>query len=285
MNQTRQATARVSPPWLWPNLLGLDAPAVAVSWQWLFAASFGIELPPVIHLVLALSAWCVYLADRLLDVFRSKATELDTERHRFTRKHFVKLIVLLTLAAIADLALIILFVPWNLVITGCATAALLGIYYLVRLGFTGKIASMIPREVLCGILFALGCAIGPHAFAPANLHEFRYFLPVVFFGLLCSADCILISIWERDADLASNDRSFATSRSRLIPHVSTFLSGLALACAALAYFGSWQLFLATTLAALALRITLRFENRLSRPMLRALADGLLLTPLLFIWFV
>lgn len=284
MNETRQATVRAAPPWLWPNLLGLDAPAVAVAWQWLFARSFGIELPPVIHLVLALSAWCVYLADRLLDVFRNTANDLDTERHRFTRKHSGKLCGVLILAAIADLALIVVFVPRNLVITGCATAALVGIHYLIRLGFTGKIASLLPREVLCGMVFALGCAIGPHAYAADSLDEFRYFLPVVFFGLLCSADCILISIWERDADLAANDRSFATSRSRLVPHVATFMSGLALVSAGLAFFDSWPLFLAIALSALALRITLRFEQRLPRPMLRALADGLLLTPLVFLVF-
>lgn len=189
--------------------------------------------------------------------------------------------MLLVLAAAVDVALIIRFVPSNLIITGCATAALLGIYYLIRLGLTGKIGSVIPREVLCGMLFALGSAIGPHAFAPDGLDEFQYFLPVAFFGLVCSASCILISIWERDADLASNDSSFATSRSRLIPHVSTALSGLVVISATLAFFSSWQLFLATALAALALRIALHFEERLSRPMLRALADALLLTPLIF----
>jgi hypothetical protein len=284
MNAPRQNRSDTAPWWLWPNLLGLDAPAVAVCWQALFARSFGIELPPAIHLVLALSAWCVYLADRLLDVFRTEPSDASTERHRFTRAHSGKLLVLLAVAAIADLALIVLFVPRNLVISGCVTALLLGVYYLIRLGFTGKVAAMIPREIQCGMLFALGCAIAPHAFAPADLPVIRYFLPVFFFGMLCSASCILISIWERDADLAANDRSFATSGSRLIPYVSTFMSGLALVAATLAFLATWQLFLAIALSALALRITLRFENRLPRPMLRALADGVLLTPLVVLVF-
>lgn len=273
---------RIAPPWLWPNLLGLDAPAVAVSWQWLFAHSFGIDLPPVIHLVLALSAWCVYLADRLIDVFRTGPSDLATERHRFTRKHSGKLIALLCLAATADLVLIIRVVPLHLIITGCATATLLGIYYVIRLSINGRVNTVIPREVLCGMLFALGSTIGPHAFAPDNLNEFQYFLPAVFFGLVCSVSCILISIWERDADLASNDSSFATSRARLIPHVSTFLSALVLISGILAFFSSWQIFLAAALSALALRITLHFGNHLSRPMLRVLADALLLTPLIFL---
>jgi len=282
MRKPRHRQDRIAPPWLWPNLLGLDAPAVAVSWQWLFARSFGIELPPVIHIVLALSAWCIYLADRLLDVFRTQASDLATERHRFTRKYCGRLIIVLVLAALVNVILIIRVVPLNLIITGCATAALLGIYYLIRLGFTGKIGSLIPREFLCGMLFALGSAIGPHAFAPDGLHEFQFFLPVTFFGFVCSASCILISIWERDADLASSDSSFATSRAYLIPHVSTALSCLVVSSAALAFFSSWQLFAATALAALALRITLHFEKNLSRPMRRALADALLLTPLIFL---
>jgi hypothetical protein len=284
MKASCQPADRIAPPWLWPNLLGLDAAAVAVCWQWIFTRSFGINLPSVIYLVLALSAWTIYLADRLLDVFRSAPNELATERHRFTRKHSGKLIVLLILAATLDLTLIICFVPMILAITGCVTAALLGIYYLIRLGFTGKIGTLIPREVLCGMLFALGSAIGPHAFAPVSLNEFDYFLPVVFFGLVCSASCILISIWECDADIASNDPSFASSRSRLIPHISTVLSGLVFISAALAFFESSQILLATALSALALRITLHFEQQLSRPLLRALADALLLTPLVFLLF-
>lgn len=48
------------PPWLWPNLLSLDAPVVAVAWQWLFARVFGADLPAVFHLILGLSVWCIW---------------------------------------------------------------------------------------------------------------------------------------------------------------------------------------------------------------------------------
>lgn len=280
MNEARQFDSNNAPWWLWPNLLGLDAPVVAVSWQCLLAMSFGIELPVVIHLVLGLSVWCVYLADRLVDVFRIKANGADTERHGFTRKHFVKLIVLLAFLGATNLVLIIRFVPLNLIITGCITAALLAVYYLIRLGFVGKRGSIIPREILCGMLFALGTAIGPYAFAPDQFDSFQYFLPVAFFGLICSANCILISIWEREVDIASNDRSMATTRLRLIPQLSFFLICLAMISGVLAFIGAWQPFLATSLAALAMFIMLKFEHRLSSSLQRALVDALLLTPLL-----
>lgn len=284
MRVTRLPQDRIARPWLWPNLIGLDAPTVAVCWQWIFATSFGIELPFTIHLVLGLSAWCIYLADRLVDVHRTKPDNLATERHRFTGKYSGRLTIVLALAAAVDLALIIRFVPPNLVFTGCATAALLGIYYLIRLGFAGKNGNLIPREILCGMLFALGTTIGPHAFTDDGLNEFRYFLAVFIFGLVCSINCILISIWEHQADLSANDSSFATSRSNLIPHVSTFLSCLVIISAALSFCGSSQPFLAITLAAIALRITLHFERHLSREMLRVISDGVLLTPLIF-WLI
>lgn len=282
MRGTRHPTERIAPPWLWPNLVGLDAPLVAVSWQWLFARAFEIDLPGVIHVILALSAWCVYLADRLLDVVRSEVCDHATDRHRFTRRHSRKLLAILTIAAAVDLVLILSFAPRNLVITGISTAVLLALYYLVRLRDPGRIVAMVPREVLCGMVFALGSTIGPHAFATQSMDETTYFVPVVFFGLLCSASCILISVWEREADLAVKDASAFTSHSRLIPHLSVALTALAIVSVILGFFLSLEIFLSISLAALALRITLHFEQHLSRPMLRALADGLLLTPLVFL---
>ena len=52
----------------WPNLIGLDSPIVAVCWQAMFAKISGANLPWFIHLILGLSTWCIYLADRIIDV-------------------------------------------------------------------------------------------------------------------------------------------------------------------------------------------------------------------------
>jgi hypothetical protein len=56
------AGARYSPV-VWLNLLCLDAPIVAVTWQWLFARTFGAHLNLSLRVLLFLTAWLIYLAD------------------------------------------------------------------------------------------------------------------------------------------------------------------------------------------------------------------------------
>jgi hypothetical protein len=273
---------RPCPPWLWPNLIGLDAPAVAVAWQWLFARVFGADLPPVFHLILGLSVWCIYLADRLYDSTRAPATGALTDRLRFTRSHFATLSAITAAAAAANLFLIIRHVPRSLIITGLITAGLLGVYYLIRLRGNARLASALPREILCGMIFALGCVIAPHDFL-ANGGGWDYVFATILLGLVCSANCLLISVWEKEEDNACKTRSIATSPSRLIPHLAKALTGLILLAAAMAFFGPWQIHLAVCFSALCLRVMLRFEKHLSQQSLRVLADAVLLSPLLFVF--
>lgn len=268
------------PPWLWPNLIGLDAPAVAVAWQWLFARLFGTELPAVFHLILGLSVWCVYLADRLYDSTRAPSIGSQTDRLGFTRRHFTALVWIALTAGVANLFLIIRYVPRPLILTGLITAGLLGFYYLIRLKGNARLASALPREILCGMIFGLGCVIAPHAYL-ANSGGWDYVFATILLGLVCSANCILISAWEKEEDIACNARSIATSPSRLIPHLAHALNGLIFLAATMAFFGPWQIHIAVCLSALSLRMMLHFENRLSQQSLRVLADAVLLSPLLF----
>ena len=54
-----EKTEAKPPWWLWPNLLSLDAPLVAVLWQGIFAASAGVSIPFAAHVLLgiAVSTW------------------------------------------------------------------------------------------------------------------------------------------------------------------------------------------------------------------------------------
>ncbi|MFD2256244.1 hypothetical protein ACFSSA_06135 [Luteolibacter algae] len=271
------------PLWLWPNLLGLDSPLVAVAWQWLFAKSFGITLPDVFHLILGLSAWCIYLADRLYDSWRTHDVSHATDRLRFTKQFFIPLTAVMIIAGCINAWLILVYVPRDFILTGLTTAFLVGVYYTIRLGRNLGFASIVPREIICGMLFALGCVIAPFYFATSTMNDLPHFdLAAVFFGVLCSMSCILISLWERDADIATNDRSIATSASRIVPHIAASITFLSAACAVLAIFTSWEIFLSLALSAFALRMLLHMEKQLSLVSLRVLADGVLLTPALFL---
>lgn len=282
MSLTSSHIKPTNPIWTWPNLIGLDAPVVAVCWQWMFAHSFGINLPTVIYYILALSVWCIYLADRMIDVLRANVTDQSTSRHRFTKQYFGKLIAVIVTASVINLILIINHVPLKLWVYGGFTAGLIAVYYLIRFTKINQHITLIPREILCGFLFSIGCAIAPLTFAPNETHFLPYSIAILIFGALCSMNCILISIWENQADLASNDPSAFTAHSRLIPHIASSISALAIISALLSFLFVWKFFIAISLAALCFKIALYYQDRLQSITLRVLADASLLTPLLFL---
>ena len=75
------------PLWLWPNLLSLDAPLIAVLWLQLFAVSLHVQLEAAVSLALALVVWLIYVGDRLADGWNANLRAALTARHRFHRLH------------------------------------------------------------------------------------------------------------------------------------------------------------------------------------------------------
>ncbi len=81
------APAKPTPWWLWPHVLSLEAPLVAVLWQRALAHAHGIQLTPLLDVGLALACWVIYVIDRTLDTFAVKSVgELDA-RHAFYHRY------------------------------------------------------------------------------------------------------------------------------------------------------------------------------------------------------
>jgi hypothetical protein len=229
--------------------------------------------------------WCIYLADRLYDVYRAKSFSHATSRLSFTKQHFKGLSATTALASCANLYLIYRFIPAHLLIHGLFTAGLLAIYYAFRFSSSGKLAGLIPREFFCGMVFAIGSAIATFSYGRAETSGIDFLGAVAMLGLISSASCILISVWERDADLTSGDPSIASERPGIPPFFHRLLIPLFLLFVILAFTEPLQIYLSSSLSALALYLMVRFENELSPTLLRVLADGVLLSPLLFIAFL
>src|ERR1700694_3809504 len=83
-----------SRPWLWPNLLSLDAPIVALLWQLLFVRCFHGSLGMLPAALLAIAVWLMYVADPMLDGWRGthgthgKHGTSEQPRHTFYRRHW-----------------------------------------------------------------------------------------------------------------------------------------------------------------------------------------------------
>ncbi|MGK0185661.1 MAG: hypothetical protein ACI9R3_001439 [Verrucomicrobiales bacterium] len=124
-----------------PHLLSLDAPVVAVVWAHLFADALHLpSLFPGVYTMLFCSVWCIYLSDRLLDTAPWRDKISQTARHRFYRKHWIKLL-LLTLVPVAWVIWLgvgdalggTYGVPTGIIAGGVVMLFLVVVYFVIRL--------------------------------------------------------------------------------------------------------------------------------------------------------
>lgn len=265
---------------LW-HLASLDAPTVAVVWTLGFAWAAGVRLPEWVLLLVALVVWPVYVADRLLDARSDLArAELGRlrERHLFHWRHRRWLVPLAAMAAAIAGAILLGWVPAVV----RARDSLLGaaaLAYFTRVhapespgGRWQRVSrwrGMLTKELLVGLLFTAGCVLP--AWSRAQAAGGLLATPAVVFALLAWLNCTLIDGWE----------SGTTTKRRFIG-LALGLAAVALAVAVLAASQPRIALLlgAASLAALLLAALDSWRSRLAPVTLRALADLVLLTPLL-----
>jgi hypothetical protein len=240
-------------PWLWPNLLSLDAPIVALVWQDLAARSFGNPLHLPARVVLLLTVWAIYLADRLLDI-RSSRRLPETARHGFSRRHRRALSALLAAVLLADALLAVVELRRAVFLDGLmvagGVAAYLALFPLRPSGWQKQVFAAALFSL--GVLLVSGVWLGPRPLL----------WPGALFAGLCLCNLILIELWEDGRD------------RRLL-----WLAPAAVAALATVRPAPWES--AIALAGVLLAALAAAGARLSVPAKRVLADAVLLTPLLF----
>jgi hypothetical protein len=259
---------------LW-HLASLDAPTVAVVWTLAIAWAAGVPLNPWMPLLIACGTWTVYAGDRLLDAHRAiRSGHLGAlrERHFFHWRHRRVLLPLAACTAAIAAMLVLRLLPLatrehDSLLAGAALAYFSGVHS--RLSFPGWLRRIASKELLVGILFTAGCA------APAfsRMHLSAAW-PIVactaFFALLAWLNCTAIECWE---SLESPTmRALAAITCVLGLAIALALSFSAARAAALACSGA--------LSALLLLLLDRYRSHVAPLALRALADLVLLAPLL-----
>lgn len=276
----RAAGAESTPWWLVPNLLALDAPLVAVVWLSAFAHAFesAVEWPTVVALFAAV--WCVYLVDRLNDARRLQDESVATARHVFARRH--RLILLTALAVSMGLGgwLAVTRLETGLLRSGLILVGAVGIYFggFVRLFHDWR--PLPAKEVVCGFVFSVGCALGVEEVR----HDWLMALPaVLLFGGVCALNCLAISAWEKAADRV-NDTTAAGCWWRRLDADLPWLGVVLMLLSYVAYHETnggviFQAVFVSSLGLTALHL-LRDAPWLGARLRRVLADAVLLTPLL-----
>lgn len=244
--------------WLWPNVLSLDAPVVAVLWQILFARCFGVPVDALAALLLLLTVWLIYSADRTLDAWRGAG---DSPRHEFYRRHWRDLLPLwIAVLALTGWLAAVHLKP-GLFLRGFVLSIAVTVYF-VSVQFRST-CSPWPKEAVVGIVFALGASL----VAWGRIQTPADAAAILLFSALCWMNCVVIQKWEMEG-----------------LEWSAGMAASLLACAAgiLLYTHRPILGGAEMASACAFLLLDRARPRLSADALRVLADVALLSPVFFL---
>ena len=187
------------------HLASLDAPTVAVVWTLGFAWAAGVRLPVWVPVLLGLTAWAVYIGDRLLDAragIRRGAAELLAERHWFHYRHRWVMGTLGVAAACAAAGIVFTLMP----VAARERDSVLGLAALayftrvhsprkMRPAGAGRIFGLVKKEFLVGVLFTAACLMP--AFSRAG--GMGLAAVGVVFALLAWLNCFAIDRWESGA--------------------------------------------------------------------------------------
>lgn len=193
---------RLIPFHLWPNVLSIDAPLIALLWQSCLARICGHPLGFGAQAVLFLSVWLTYAADHLFDVRGRPEESLHSLRHIWTKRHAARLWTVWFGVLLLDIHLAFRALePWQLqqgawLLSACLLYTALN-QWLSRCWF--------PKEASVAAIFAAGVLI----FQPLAGQAPSFFLMASVFFL----NCLAISLKERPADAALGHRTLSTAEA------------------------------------------------------------------------
>ncbi|MFI5335594.1 MAG: hypothetical protein ACHQ5A_02340 [Opitutales bacterium] len=270
--------------WQWLTVLSLDAPLVALAWQGAFARALGVDLGWHHRYILGASVWLAYVADRWIEGWRLAPGQIRTQRHWFYQQWRWLIAVPWLIVLTTALQLSLVRLTRSELSAGFLMLAPVLAYLLSHQLLHRESAWRLPKELCVALLFTGGAVCFPAADRFPALAGIATGL--LCFGLLCFADCALISLWENEVDQAHGQTSLALQFPQGRPGVRalpwlTALLGVGLAVHAPDGPGSPAGCAAAS--GVLLGCLDIFHQRIGRQLSRALADLTLLTP--FVWWL
>ncbi len=240
-----------------------------------------------------IAVWMLYASDRLLDARHLIDNPLHTgdleHRHRFHHRYRSSFLLGILVASVALAVLIPRLDPSALHLYLILGALVAGYFILIHA--TGN-AHRLPKEIAVGIFFASAVFIPTIARVP--LLRLSLLPAAALFALLCSLNCLFIYSWEHPAPHIASSRPHPATRLTL-KHLSalaalSIATGLLLAILSAAGLAPytihqrlpWELPAACAISSTLLLLLHLFGQRIAALDLRAAADLVLLSPLLFL---
>ena len=272
------------PLWLYPNLLSLDAPLVAVAWLQVFAKTWRLGYHPwEAYLCLGLAVWAIYVGDRLLDVSLLGGPGVKLEaRHEFHNRHRKAFGIAVAAALVCAVVLVVMRMPMtiykHLLLGGVLVGGFFGLSML-----SSQEADDVPysKNILAGVTFAFGTAMTAHVYRwEYGLYDLLISHEFICFAVLCVMNISAIDLWEHAA--RSSDEEIKASDELALTLPLTLLGAASLAFA-LQEVTTRPFFYAIMTGAALLYVLNRSRGRFSMDALRVLADVALLIPVLVFW--
>jgi hypothetical protein len=279
----QQNSPRYTPLALW-HLLSLDAPSVAAVWTMAVAWAVGLHLPFTAPAAMFVAVWMLYAADRLLDARPlpggQSPPELE-ERHRFHHRHRRAFLIGIAISACV-LAVMLRASDPHAMRLYTLLATLLGAWFLIihARPLPGEGAHRLPKELAVGIFFPAAVFIP----TVARLPQLRLdLLPVaLLLAATCSLNCLFLYAWEHPGPRMRAHWSTRWATSHLVALTATVATLSLVYCLLSTPVLSPRSVLTSCILASSLLLLLlhHLRGRLQPVHLRALADLVLLTPII-----
>ena len=261
-------------------------------------------------LVLALTAWCAYVSDRILDArvldaregrhFSARPTRSELrERHLFHWRHRRLFVPMAAAAACAAAVLAVAFIPTFVrergsVLAAAALVYFSGVHATPRPPRPGRgLPLPLSKELLVAVLFTAGCILPAWSrLRTSTTLEFSplwFWVSAVYFAALAWLNCRCIAGWESGGEASNNcfDHEGPQFMERMGQRTNLFaaflvaFTGVLLAAVASAsHPRSAALLVAGASSALLLALLDRMREQIVPLALRATADLVLLMPIL-----
>lgn len=263
--------------WQWLTVLSLDAPAVSLLWQALLARVAAVPLRWPHLVVLSASVWLAYAADRWIEGWRLDWRDVRTPRHRFYQLQRWPVALMWLAVFVADVSVAFAQLSWRELASGAMLLVAVLTYLLSHQFLHRHLRWRVPKEVCVAALLTGGVWV----FLVPSVHASDVTTSMLLLALLCFANCALISLWERDVDLAHGQTSLALDANQNAWVIRQFPLMIAVLAAAVCAANDRPLRVAGTCAlasAVLLAVIDRIEERIGWRAARVLADIALMTP-------
>ena len=229
------------PIWSYLSISAMDAPLISIAWYLYFAQnSFNASLHTQHCLILGVSVWLGYMADRLFDIRFKKEAQLISLRHQFCKENEFKLWIL-WLTILIPIAIFSL----NTLNSDKIFAGLILILFILLYSFLNQYFSRkrFPKEICVAALFSYGTLFLVES--PLKIEEF------IHLTLICFLNCLILTHKEKQVDKLMGINSW----THPFTHCSIFII-IALLCIyfLITFKGLFNPFFATCLLCLALHI-------------------------------